>query len=205
MPDLDYPYFITTELDPDLLTTPFKVRTNWHVITGAPSSGKTTLINLMNEKGFKTSPERARQYIEMEVAKGHSLNEVQNDLADLNRAIMAFTLNEELNLPPNDVLFLDRGVPDSLSYCRIVGINPNEFLIDCLHRHYASVFILERLPFHHDGIRYEDDAIADFLHTWTMKDYSALSYNPILVPVMSLEDRLKFVLENLSENGLISL
>ena len=32
-------------LDPALLSTPFKIQTNWHVITGAPSSGKTTMIN----------------------------------------------------------------------------------------------------------------------------------------------------------------
>ena len=115
MPDLDDSKFISTELDPDLLITPFKVKTNWHVITGASSSGKTTLINLMRDKGFKTSPERARQYIEREVAQGRSLDEMQKDLAAFNRAIMAFTLNEELKLPPGDILFLDRGVPDSLS------------------------------------------------------------------------------------------
>jgi len=35
--------FRTTELDPDLVSTPFRVQTDWHVITGAPSSGKSTL------------------------------------------------------------------------------------------------------------------------------------------------------------------
>jgi hypothetical protein len=33
----------TIELDPDLLSAPFRVQTNWHVITGAACSGKTTL------------------------------------------------------------------------------------------------------------------------------------------------------------------
>jgi predicted ATPase len=54
----------TTELDPDLLSTPFRVQTNWHVITGAPSSGKTTLIDQLAAKGFRTVPEGARLYIE---------------------------------------------------------------------------------------------------------------------------------------------
>ncbi len=36
--------FRTAELDPDLLSTLFRVQTNWHVITGTVSSGKTTLI-----------------------------------------------------------------------------------------------------------------------------------------------------------------
>ena len=49
--------FKTTKLDPDLLPTPFEVQTNWHVITGAPCSGKTTLIDQLADKGFHTVPE----------------------------------------------------------------------------------------------------------------------------------------------------
>ena len=52
-----------TELDPDLLSTPFEVQTNWHVITGAPCSGKSTLIDQLANHGFQTVPESARLYI----------------------------------------------------------------------------------------------------------------------------------------------
>ena len=48
------------ELDPDLLSTPFGIQTNWHVITGAVCSGKTTLIDLLADKGFQTVPEIGR-------------------------------------------------------------------------------------------------------------------------------------------------
>jgi predicted ATPase len=58
--------FKTKELDPDLLSTPFRVQTNWHVITGASSSGKTTLIDLLADRGFQTVPEAGRQYFERE-------------------------------------------------------------------------------------------------------------------------------------------
>jgi len=203
MPEFDHSQFLATTLDPALLSTPFRVQTNWHVITGASSSGKTTLINLMKDRGIKTSPERARQYIESELAKGRSLDEMHKDMAVFNMAIMAFTLNEERKLPPGDTIFLDRGVPDTLSYCRIVGVNPNECLPVCFHLQYASVIILDRLPFHHDGVRYEDDEIAEFLHQWSQKDYIALGYNPIKVPVMPVEERLSFILGKLTEQGLI--
>jgi predicted ATPase len=56
--------FRITELDPDLLSTPFRVQTNWHVITGAACSGKTTLIDQLAEKGFRTLPEIGRVYVE---------------------------------------------------------------------------------------------------------------------------------------------
>jgi len=203
MPDRYLPHFLTTELDPALLSTPFKVKTNWHVITGAPSSGKTTLINRINNMGYKTSPERARQYIEREMAKGYTVDEVQADKVALEQAIMSFTLNSELQLAASDVIFLDRGVPDCLGYCRIIGLNPNDSLPDCFHHRYASVFILDRLPFDHDGVRYEDDTIAAFLHTWTLNDYQALGYNPISVPILPVEERVEFILNKLTEQKLI--
>jgi hypothetical protein len=33
--------FRATELDPDLLATPYRVQANWHVITGGAGCGKT--------------------------------------------------------------------------------------------------------------------------------------------------------------------
>ena len=203
MPDHDFSHFLTTELDPALLSTPFKVRTNWHVITGAPSSGKTTLINLLKKKGYKTSQERAHQYIEREMAKGYTVDEVQVDKVALEQAIMVFTLDSELGLAASDVIFLDRGLPDCLGYCRIIGLNPNASLPDCFHHRYTSVFILDWLPFDHDGVRYEDDTIAAFLHTWTLNDYRALGDNPISVPILPVEECVEFILNKLTEQKLI--
>ena len=60
--------FLTTDLDPALLSTPFEIQTRWHVITGAPCSGKTTLIDLVARKGFQTIPEVGREYVEREIA-----------------------------------------------------------------------------------------------------------------------------------------
>jgi hypothetical protein len=62
--------FRTTELDLGLLSTPFRVQTNWHVRTGAVSSGITTLIDQLADRGFQTVPEATRLYIEEEMAKG---------------------------------------------------------------------------------------------------------------------------------------
>jgi hypothetical protein len=59
MPDNSQDDHKAIELDPHLLSAPFEVQTNWHVITGAPCPGKTTLIGLLADKGFWTAPEAA--------------------------------------------------------------------------------------------------------------------------------------------------
>ena len=79
--------FRTTELDPDSLSTPFAVQTNWVVIGGAQSCGKTTLVDRLAEQGFQTLPEGARLYLEREMASGRAIDEIREDLAALQRAI----------------------------------------------------------------------------------------------------------------------
>jgi predicted ATPase len=195
--------FRTTELDPELLSTPFGVQTNWHVITGGPSCGKTTLINLLADKGFHTAPEGARLYIEKQVDKGQTIGEIRADSAALQRGIKDMQLEVERGLRAADFAFLDRALPDSLAWHRVFGLNPNEFLRECFHHRYAAVFILERLPLHLNGLRFEDHDYVGFCDEWHTRDYSALGYRVVRVPVFPPEERVAFVLERLSEGGLI--
>ena len=196
--------FVATELDPDLLSTPFRVQTNWHVITGAPSSGKSTLIDQLVDRGFQTVPEAGRQYVEREMAKGRTMDEIRENMAAIQIAIKDMQSEIEHGLRANDGLFLDGAVPGSLAWYRAFGLNPNEILPECFHHRYASVFILDPLPFQPDGQRVEEvAAIAGYLDEWHTRDYLALGYDVVRVPVLSPQERLAFVLERLSEQGLI--
>lgn len=109
----------------------------------------------------------------------------------------------ENGLEANEVLFLDGAVPGSLAYYRACGLNPNEILLECFHHRYASVFVLDPLPFQTDAQRVEEiAAIAGYLDEWHTRDYIALGYDVVRVTVLPPEDRLAFVLERLSEQGL---
>ena len=196
--------FRTIELDPDLLSTPFGAQTNWHVITGAPSSGKTTLIDQLADQGFQTVPETGRLCVEREMAKGRTIDEIREDFAALQHVIADMQLRIEGGLRATDVVFLDGAIPGSLAWYRACGRNPNVFLAECFHHRYASVFILDPLPlFQENGARDDDALIVGLLDEWLARDYGALGYRVVRVPVMPPEERLAFVLETLSEQGLI--
>jgi predicted ATPase len=204
MPNTPHHDFRTTELDPDLLSTSFKVQTNWLVITGAPCCGKTTLIDLLADKGFQTVPETARLTIEGEMAKGQTIHPIRENAAALQRRIKDMQLGIERGLRATDVTFLDGAVPGSLAWYRVFGLNPNEILPQCFHHRYASVFVLDPLPFQPDDQRVKEmAAIAGYLDEWLARDYGALGYRVVRVPVLSSQERLAFVLVNLSEQGLI--
>jgi predicted ATPase len=191
-----------TDLDPKLLATPFKVQTNWHVITGGACCGKTTLIDLLADHGYQTVAEVPRQYIEREVAKGRTLDEIFGSAAD-ERAITDWQRKVEHGLRATDVTFLDRALPDFLYFWRLQGLDPNEILAECFHHHYASVFILDPLPLELDGARIEDEAFTVRFDQALVADYGALGYSVLRVPVSSPQQRVEFVLQTLSERGLL--
>ncbi len=203
MPDSSQHSFMSTELDPDILSRAFEVQTNWHVITGAPSCGKTTLVDQLADKGFRTIPEGARPYMERKIATGRTIDDIRENTTALQLGIKDMQLSIEGGLRATDTLFLDRALPDCLAWHRLFGLDPNEFLMECLRRRYASVFILDPLSYEVDSIRFEDASIVSYLDEWHTRDYSALGYETVRVPVMAPHDRLAFVLESLSEQGLM--
>lgn len=202
MPDHEEHNHRDTELDPKLLNTPYKVHTNWHIITGAPSCGKTTLINLLAQQGYQVVPEGARIYLEQEVAKGRSMDDIRSNEHDLQRCIMEMHAEIERGLAADAFMFLDRAVPDCLPWHRIFGVDPNSMLLECFKRRYASVFILDQLPVELDGYRYEG-ASGDYFDMWHTRDYAALGYTLVRVPVVPPEDRVAFVLNSLLQRGLL--
>lgn len=195
--------FLTAELDPALLSSPYQIQTNWHVITGASCSGKSTLVNQLAAEGFKTRPEAARIYFEGEFAKGRTIDEIRADMAECTRTILNLWLELNKSLLPEEITFLDRGLPDAPAFYRLAGVNPNEVLPVCFKHCYASVFVLDRLPYQKDDVRAGDDEIAEYFESWLLSDYAAMGYEVIRVPVLPPEERLEFVLEKLSELGLL--
>jgi predicted ATPase len=192
------PDFLTTPFDPVLLSIPYRAQTRWHVLTGAACSGKTTLLNALAENGYHVIPESARFYFEREMAHGHTLEEIRRDGAALQRGIASLQLEYEREFPEDRTAFLDRAFPDSLTFFRAYGLDPNEILPECFHRRYLRIFILDRLPFHRSRtLGPEDDATSDFLDEWLERDYAALGYDVVRVPVLPPAERLPFILKRL--------
>lgn len=193
---------VTAELNPELLATAFREVTNWHVITGAPSCGKTTLIDQLTGRGFPTVEECARRFIEREMSSGRSIADIHDHGAALQRRLLDVKLDVEASLPPAHTEFLDCAVPGSIAWYRLFGLNPNDALRHCFRHRYASVFVLDPLPLAADGLRFEDDTFTEFLDEWIERDYLALGYAPIRVPVMAPEDRLSYLLDRIPADAL---
>lgn len=177
--------------------TEFQRDTNWYVFTGAPSSGKTSVLDALAQKGLHVESETARTYIEQQIELGRPLDHVRSDATGLQYGILHTKLIIERRLPAKELIFLDRAIPDSIAYFRLCGL-PDDAAIKASHtQKYRKVFMFERLPIKHDNIRTENEEEAAWLDQELRKVYQELGYPLIDVPVMPVEERVRFILDQL--------
>jgi predicted ATPase len=173
----------------------FKVKTNWCVITGGPSSGKTSVIEEFAKRGYPTEPEVARDLIESRLKLGERIEDVRSRSEWLQNEILRLKLEHGRQQDPEKRVFLDRGIPDSLTYFRIAGLDTAAVKEASLEFHYHDVFIFDLLSLVRDGIRTESDIMAGQIDIALEKDYRDIGYSPIRVPVMPITDRADFILQ----------
>ena len=59
---------------------PFMQQTNWHVITGAPCSGKTAVISELEHLGYPVVHEVARAYIDERLQHGETIAQIKAEI-----------------------------------------------------------------------------------------------------------------------------
>src|SRR5882672_3283583 len=99
---------------------------NLFVITGGPGAGKTTVLLELEKRGFPHAPEVARQIIQEQVREqGSALPWRDRELYTrlmLDRSIDSY----KAHTSAQSVTFCDRGIPDTLSYARLIGMSDEE-------------------------------------------------------------------------------
>ncbi|PJC47400.1 MAG: hypothetical protein CO034_02630 [Parcubacteria group bacterium CG_4_9_14_0_2_um_filter_35_11] len=170
---------------------------NWYVITGGPSSGKTTVLNELAKLGYIVYPEAARVFIDQEMAKGKSLKEIRSDEAEFQRKVLKIKIEVEKTAPKNKIVFFDRAIPDSIAYYQICGLNPKEVLQFCQKKAYRKIFLFEKLSFDQDYARVEDSKTIEKLNALLRKSYKNLGYEVIKIPAVPIKERVKKILSEI--------
>jgi len=175
-------------------------KNNWYVFTGGPSAGKTTTINELKKMGYHVEGEKAKQVLDEWMAKGMTLDEIRSDEYRFQTRVLPLKIEAEQTSPPDELIFFDRGIPDTVAYYRLAyGKYEDKLLDEALKKYckYKKVFIFDLLPLEKSNFRNEDDAIAKKIEGLTEAAYKELGLEIVRVPVMSVEKRVEFVLGNL--------
>ena len=171
---------------------------DWYVITGGPGSGKTTTLNHLNMLGYHTTIEHARHFIDTQMITGKTVQEIRENQKQFQEGILDMQILQEASLSPEELVFLDRALPDALAYYRFLNLPVNKKLEDALKKaFYKKVFILKSLPLVNDYARREDEAAQKKIAELINEVYESLPFPVIHVPVLSSEERVDFILKNL--------
>ena len=171
------------------------IETAWVVITGAPCSGKTTVIDQLREMGHRCVIEASRAHINRLIAAGVSREERLQMRRAYQPTILGMRVAAEEGAAAAKLTFFDRAVPDSLMYFRHHEIDIEPIVAQMARVRYQRVFLFARLPFEADDVRLEDEARAAEMELELLESYRFFGYEPIVVPVLPVAERVRFVLE----------
>ncbi len=173
-------------------------QTNWYVITGGPSSGKTTTVNLLKNRGYITTFVHARHYLDTQRLMGRTIEDVRKQQREFQLGVLDMQIEQENQISPDVLVFLDRAIPDALAYYRFLNLPEDEKLTAALLTvSYKKIFILDCLPIMKDYARTEDAAAQQKIHALLIEVYESLGFPIIQVPVLKPEERVDFILNNL--------
>lgn len=172
------------------------IETNWCVITGGPSSGKTTLINYLANQGYQIAPEVARSYIKKLLGQNNTLDEIYHNTEALQRGILANALKRERKLKPEQLIFFDRGTLDTVGYLHHYQIESPQVRASCQQKRYKKIFYCHPLPLFKDDVRIEDTQAAEQISAHIYQTYHAAGYELIELPVLPVDLRAHIVLQH---------
>jgi len=168
------------------------VYTNWIAISGAPSSGKTSVINNLEKMGYEVVNDKAREVLE----EARKLSP-ERDFAAIQLEIVERMESEMRNVNPDKLTLFDYGMPDNIAFQRLGEIEIAKTLKLAKKYIYKAVLILEPISFKCDGLRDKDREHQHLIHEMIVNIYEELGYKYELVPDLKLEDRVQYVHEKI--------
>lgn len=173
------------------------------VLAGGPSSGKTTLINALVEKGFICYPEISRAIIKEAQEQGIDQLFLEQPLLFSEMLLQGrIKQHQEAHEEETNVVFLDRGIPDVLAYMHYIGDSyPKTFSDACENHRYHKVFLLPpwREIYVSDAERYESYEQAVLIHEHLEETYRNFGYDLVTIPKDTVENRVEFLLERITK------
>lgn len=167
-----------------------------YAISGGPGFGKTTVANLLMQKGLAVCDECARKWMDSNpgISVFSDIRFPLNFETEMANLRIAF-----LNSVPHDVIaFSDRGLPDQIGYSWYKNKTPSSFIEEQVLRYrYARVVFIAppwKQIYTTDHVRKESFCQAMEIHDHIVKAYLKYGYETVNLPLLSPDQRVDFIL-----------
>lgn len=179
------------------------------VITGGPSTGKTAVINKLEEQGFTCIHEVIRNMIQEKKTDDTATTFATNPIVSVADPIAFNTtlLNarvaqyQSIKNKKSDLIFFDRGILDVLAYMSCFGQSYSSvFKEACTTNTYDAIFIMPPWRKIHipDDERFESYDESLRINDALTETYTLFGYDIQIVPKTTVDKRVSFILEQLN-------
>lgn len=177
------------------------MKTKRIVITGGPGSGKTSLIEHLENMGHQCIPEISREITLKAQQEGIDQLFLEKPLLFSERLLEGRVEQFHQGATFTDrTVFYDRGIPDVPAYLHYLGTPyPDHFDKTCEIHRYDAIFLLPpwEAIYERDNERYETYEQAEKIFHYLHKAYAAYGYEVDHVPTGSLKYRSEHILHKL--------
>ena len=168
------------------------------VLTGGPSSGKTSIIKNLKKLGFLCFDEVARElFFGTSVLNSFKKNPLLFSKKIINKRIDHYLISEnKTSNAKRNLCFFDRGIHDSIAYLNYMKVE-NDYEKRLKRFNYSLIFLLElnKNFFKNDINRSESFDQSKSIHNEIELIYKKFNFEIIKVPWMNIEKRTNFILD----------
>lgn len=171
------------------------------VFVGGSHCGKTTLLEQFKSAGYPVVPEAAglvmKQLVE-DMGLERYREWRSNNLGKFFELVCEKQIELEQNIPSDEqIIFLDRGVPDMIAVSRYHGAIQPEHITSYPHTNrYDAIFLCELLDHFDDRretgrmhTREDSRQIVELVY----KEYKKYGYDPVRLAPVSVEERVELI------------
>ena len=173
-----------------------------YIISGAPGTGKTTIINALKKKDYYCVEEISRELIAEQIFIGGNILPWKDQIAFENK-IAQKRYKQYLDSPENCICFFDRSSVDCIAYLNNNKLEStsqiNQIIKNCIFNKTVFYTPIWEEIYKNDSERQEsfDQSIKIDKH---LKDsYIKFGYTIIEIPKTTLDKRVNFILSQIKD------
>jgi predicted ATPase len=177
------------------------IEDRFYVVTGGPGSGKSSLIDALARAGYKRSLEAGRAIIQEQVSIGGRALPWDDRMLFAEMMLEREMRSYREAQDEKGTVFFDRGVPDVCGYLRLIEQTVPSDVSKAAEEFRYNLLVFVAPPwkeiFCQDRERKQDFDEAARTCDALEETYRSYGYDLVPLPLASIEDRLRFVIERI--------